>query len=124
MNQGRIWCVVNPTVGLPLFLGSVAVTALAVHYSVLSHTNWFSNYWQGSAKGKAALLDTTAPVAAATTTGERSIVINLPQGMANDKGEQTYVLQLTLNSGKADATVVGKADAQGDPLALAAVDAK
>ncbi len=29
MNQGRIWTVVKPTVGLPLFLGSVAVTSLA-----------------------------------------------------------------------------------------------
>ena len=25
MNQGRIWCVVKPTVGLPLFLGTVLV---------------------------------------------------------------------------------------------------
>ncbi|MCY4264457.1 MAG: light-harvesting protein [Gammaproteobacteria bacterium] len=37
MNQGRIWCVVNPTVGLPLFLTSVALTSLAVHYFVLSN---------------------------------------------------------------------------------------
>ncbi len=50
MNQGRIWCVVSPTVGLPLFLGSVAITALIVHWAILSHTTWFSAYWQGSAK--------------------------------------------------------------------------
>ncbi|NEP82323.1 MAG: light-harvesting protein, partial [Okeania sp. SIO3B3] len=30
MNQGRIWCVVNPTVGLPLFLGGVAAISLIV----------------------------------------------------------------------------------------------
>jgi light-harvesting protein B-800-850 alpha chain len=54
MNQGRIWCVVNPTVGLPLFLGSVAVTALIVHAEVLSHTTWYSAYWNGNAKPKAA----------------------------------------------------------------------
>jgi light-harvesting protein B-800-850 alpha chain len=36
MNQGRIWCVVNPTVGLPLFLGSVTLIALVVHYHVLT----------------------------------------------------------------------------------------
>ncbi len=47
MNQGRIWCVVKPTVGLPLFLGSVAVTSLIVHYAILSHTKWFSEYWEG-----------------------------------------------------------------------------
>jgi light-harvesting protein B-800-850 alpha chain len=49
MNQGRIWCVVHPTVGLPLLLGSVAITALIVHFSVLSHVTWFGNYWQGKA---------------------------------------------------------------------------
>jgi light-harvesting protein B-800-850 alpha chain len=47
MNQGRIWCVVKPTVGLPLFLGSVTLIALLVHYAVLSNTTWFAAYWQG-----------------------------------------------------------------------------
>jgi light-harvesting protein B-800-850 alpha chain len=59
MNQGKIWCVVNPTVGLPLFLGTVLVIALLVHYAVLSHTTWFSAYWQGGAKAKAAAVQTT-----------------------------------------------------------------
>ncbi len=54
MNQGRIWTVVKPTVGLPLFLGSVAVIALLVHFAVLSNTSWFSGYWQGGAKATAA----------------------------------------------------------------------
>ncbi len=60
MNQARIWLVVNPTVGLPLFLGSVATIALLVHYSVLSHTTWFSGYWQGGKGVKAAA--ETAPL--------------------------------------------------------------
>jgi light-harvesting protein B-800-850 alpha chain len=47
MNQGRIWCVVKPTVGLPLFLGSVAIIALLVHLSLLLNTTWFSAYWGG-----------------------------------------------------------------------------
>lgn len=47
MNQGRIWCVVNPTVGLPLFLGAVTVIALLVHYMVLTNTTWMAAYWQG-----------------------------------------------------------------------------
>ena len=42
MNQGRIWCVVHPTVGLPLFLASVALTSLAVHTAVMTHTTWMS----------------------------------------------------------------------------------
>ncbi len=48
MNQGRIWCVVNPTVGLPLFLGAVATISLIVHYSVLSSTDWMAKFFQGS----------------------------------------------------------------------------
>jgi len=47
MNQGRIWCVVNPSVGLPLFLGSVAGIALIVHYALVTNTTWFSAYWGG-----------------------------------------------------------------------------
>ena len=47
MNQGRIWCVVNPTVGLPLFLGGVAAIALIVHFAVLGNVDWFSAYWNG-----------------------------------------------------------------------------
>ena len=47
MNQGRIWCVVNPTVGLPLFLGAVALIALIVHFCVLSNVDWFAAYWNG-----------------------------------------------------------------------------
>ncbi|ACF01434.1 MULTISPECIES: light-harvesting protein [Rhodopseudomonas] len=49
MNQARIWTVVKPTVGLPLLLGSVTVIAILVHFAVLSHTTWFSKYWNGKA---------------------------------------------------------------------------
>jgi light-harvesting protein B-800-850 alpha chain len=47
MNQGRIWCVVKPTVGLPLFLGSVALISLIVHSAVLKNTTWFAAFMQG-----------------------------------------------------------------------------
>jgi len=47
MNQGRIWCVVNPTVGLPLFLGAVAVISFVVHFAVLAYAPWFAAYWGG-----------------------------------------------------------------------------
>lgn len=54
MNQARIWLVVKPTVGLPLFLGTVLIIALLVHFAVLSHTSWFSSYWEGAAAKPAA----------------------------------------------------------------------
>jgi len=63
MNQGRIWTVVKPSVGLPLFLGSVAVTSLLVHYAVLSHTTWMAAYWQGGhAKVSSVAPDASAPI--------------------------------------------------------------
>jgi|UniRef100_Q07MR6 light-harvesting protein B-800-850 alpha chain len=49
MNQGSIWTVVKPTVGLPLLLGSVCVIAILVHAAVLSKTTWFGKYWNGKA---------------------------------------------------------------------------
>ena len=69
MNQGRIWTVVQPTVGLPLLIGSVAVTSLIVHYAVLSHTTWMSSFFEGGHKKVA--MDTVSPAlsAAQTTPG-------------------------------------------------------
>lgn len=64
MNQGKIWLVVKPTVGLPLFLGGVTVIALAVHAAILTHTSWFPAYYAGGTKAKTAKVDTSAPVAA------------------------------------------------------------
>ncbi|NVN87959.1 MAG: light-harvesting protein [Rhodopseudomonas sp.] len=48
MNQGRIWTVVNPTVGLPLLLGSVTVIAILVHLALVTNTSWFPKYWNGA----------------------------------------------------------------------------
>ena len=99
MNQGRIWCVVNPTVGLPLFLGSVAVTALIVHASVLTHVPWFSAYWSGSkaktamttpsttstvaSKGDSAFVVTVAPSSATPGQAPSSFVITVTPGAPN-----------------------------------------
>lgn len=60
MNNAKIWTVVKPSLGLPLYLASVAITALIVHYAILSHTTWFPAYWNGTLK-KAA--EVTAPAA-------------------------------------------------------------
>jgi light-harvesting protein B-800-850 alpha chain len=57
MNQSRIWLVVKPTVGLPLFLGSVAITALIVHAAILYNTTWYPAYFNGGA-AKAPVVET------------------------------------------------------------------
>jgi len=39
MNQGRIWTVVKPTVGLPLFLGTVLLISVLVNLLVIFRTD-------------------------------------------------------------------------------------
>lgn len=90
MNQGKIWCVVHPTVGLPLFLGSVALTSLAVHTAVMTHTNWMSNYWQGAARTRVSETATPSPAAfamkvtpvPATATSQASFLITVTPSSA------------------------------------------
>lgn len=70
MNEGKIWTVVSPNHGVPLFLGAVALIALTVHFAILNHTTWFSAYWQGAAPAavtSAAPMTETAPAAATPT---------------------------------------------------------
>ncbi len=76
MNQGKIWLVVKPTVGLPLFLGGVTVIALAVHAAVLTSTAWYPAYYSGKAAVAAvmpkAAAATAAPVAMAAAPADAS----------------------------------------------------
>jgi light-harvesting protein B-800-850 alpha chain len=62
MIYGKIWLHVKPSLGLPLFLGAVAVSSFAVHYALLTHTTWLPKYYEGGMKSVA-----TAPAAAAPT---------------------------------------------------------
>jgi light-harvesting protein B-800-850 alpha chain len=55
MIYGRIWCVVKPSVGIPMFLGAVAVSSFAVHYMLLTHTTWIPKYLDGKPKAVAAV---------------------------------------------------------------------
>jgi light-harvesting protein B-800-850 alpha chain len=60
MIYGKIWLVVKPSVGIPVFLGAVAVSSFAVHYALLTHTTWVPKFLNGSSPVVAA-----APAAAA-----------------------------------------------------------
>ncbi len=51
MNNAKMWLVVSPTVGVPLFLGAVAVGSFAVHVAVLSNTTWVSDFLSGKELG-------------------------------------------------------------------------
>jgi light-harvesting protein B-800-850 alpha chain len=76
MNQKEIWCVVNPTVGLPLFLGAVAATSLIVHASVLNHTTWFSAFLNGGAGKQVGAVVTPATPVASAASGSTTLVVD------------------------------------------------
>lgn len=68
MIYGKIWLVVKPAVGIPLFLSAVAVSSFAVHYALLTHTTWVPRFLEGSPAMKApakAAVSTDSVVAAA-----------------------------------------------------------
>ena len=51
MNNAKMWLVVKPTVGVPLFLSAVAVGSFAVHVAVLSNTSWVADFLSGQPLG-------------------------------------------------------------------------
>jgi light-harvesting protein B-800-850 alpha chain len=67
MIYGKIWLHVKPSVGIPLFLGAVAVSSFAVHYALLTHTTWLPKYYEGSAAKSAPAKSSAAPVAPPTS---------------------------------------------------------
>lgn len=77
MNQGRIWTVVSPNIGLPLFLGSVALMSFTIHFAVLGNTTWMSDLYNGIPMKKADVTTEVAPDAdlAMTKTPELAIEV-------------------------------------------------
>jgi light-harvesting protein B-800-850 alpha chain len=119
MNQGRIWCVVNPTVGLPLFLGSVALTSLAVHYSVLSNTTWMSSYWQGAAPVKTSALQATPPLASAA---DPAVTITVAPVSGTQADAKSFMITVAPKPAVAPGKSVS-ADSPPDKVKLAAAAA-
>jgi light-harvesting protein B-800-850 alpha chain len=95
MNNGRIWCVVNPTVGLPLFLGSVAVISFTVHFAVLSNSTWVKDFFQGSRAKKAAI--ETAPAQFASSSSQAGF--NVSVAPAAESGAFVVTISPTTGGG-------------------------
>jgi light-harvesting protein B-800-850 alpha chain len=53
MIYGKMWCVVKPTVGIPLIIGAVAVGSFAVHTMILHNTTWVKAFLNGNASVQA-----------------------------------------------------------------------
>lgn len=64
MIYGKMWLVVKPTVGIPLFLGAVAVGSFSVHLALALNTTWVKGFLNGSA-GKTASVAVEQTVAMA-----------------------------------------------------------
>jgi light-harvesting protein B-800-850 alpha chain len=54
MIYGKMWLHVKPSVGIPLFLGAVAVSSFAVHLALLTNTTWVKRYLNGATASKQA----------------------------------------------------------------------
>lgn len=83
MNNAKMWLVVKPTVGVPLFLTAVAVGSFAVHVAVLSNTTWVADFLSGKPLGTMAALAVpeaeTAKVAY-VPGGAQEVLITMPDG--------------------------------------------
>lgn len=65
MIYGKMWLVVKPSVGIPLFLGAVAVGSFSVHVALLNSTTWVKQFLNGKATAPVvAEAPAAAPVAA------------------------------------------------------------
>lgn len=78
MNNAKMWLVVPPAVGVPVFLGAVAVGSFAVHVAVLSNTTWVSDFLSGQPLG----------------SGEQTAAAEILQGADVDTAKATFVTPL------------------------------
>ncbi|MEP4199378.1 MAG: light-harvesting protein [Aliishimia sp.] len=89
MNNAKMWLVVSPAVGVPIFLGAVAVGSFAVHVAVLSNTSWVADFLSGQELGagdkvSAILTDEDTNVAKASYVRDtelgREVTVVMPDG--------------------------------------------
>ena len=62
MIYSKMWCVVKPSVGIPVFIAAVAISSFSVHLALTMNTTWVKNFLNGNAKVVA-----VAPAAAEAT---------------------------------------------------------
>ena len=110
MNQGRIWTVVSPNHGLPILIGSVALTSLIVHYSILSHVSWFGGYWNGGYK-KVATGD--APTVG-QANGAAAFTVSVSP-VVGDAGKTSFVVSVTPKASADSGVTVGDASPTAKP---------
>jgi light-harvesting protein B-800-850 alpha chain len=64
MIYAKMWTVVRPQVGIPLFIAGVAVASFSVHLALTMNTTWVKDFLNGSAsKVAVAAAPAAAPAA-------------------------------------------------------------
>lgn len=48
MIYGKMWCVVKPSVGIPMFLSAVAIGSFLVHVMLVTNTTWIKDFLNGT----------------------------------------------------------------------------
>ena len=78
--------------GVPIFLGAVAIGSFAVHVAVLSNTSWVDDFLQGvpMGTGDQAALEAEANTAQASYVTEDGVItVTLPDGTVTKAVLQT-----------------------------------
>ncbi|MFN7857376.1 light-harvesting protein [Acidovorax sp.] len=50
MIYSKMWCVVKPSVGIPIFIAAVAISSFSVHLALTMNTTWVKDFLNGGAK--------------------------------------------------------------------------
>ncbi|MEM6889235.1 MAG: light-harvesting protein [Pseudomonadota bacterium] len=100
MNNAKMWLVVPPAVGVPVFLGAVAVGSFAVHVAVLSNTSWVSDFLSGVPLGTGDAEEASATMLKDLDTAKAAYVIPRSDG-------SQHVLVVLPNGTTTQATLQG-----------------
>ncbi len=80
MNNAKMWLVVPPAVGVPVFLGAVAVGSFAVHVAVLSNTSWVADFLSGNELGSGDKMAAAQALSANPDVAKAAYATEMPDG--------------------------------------------
>jgi light-harvesting protein B-800-850 alpha chain len=89
MNNAKMWLVVPPAVGVPIFLGAVAVGSFAVHVAVLTNTSWVSDFLSGVPLGTGDTQEASAAMLDGMRSGAANAAYTIP---SRDGSQQVLVI--------------------------------
>lgn len=93
MYNAGLWLVVKPTVGIPIFLGAVAVGSFAVHVAILTNTTWLPQFLNGEEMtGTTAAAEDAKTTAATATPSATARVVQAIESGKVVAGEPTVVV--------------------------------